>query len=190
MFLLFLVVVVVVIVVFLARKNRSPSSELHFTETQNKDGWYVINATPAPGLTPVRLASAGLGGVVAIALTLAWVPEKAGDTVSFFVWLALTGLASAVFWPLFRNAHFKKRKIQPGPFQITRGGILLPNGGALRITGYYAVHRRNTNAQGLMRIAHHVDIDVDGKTYTLAGGMTDAQSMAVFNRVNQRIKGE
>lgn len=189
MFLLIVVAIVIAIVVLLARKNRSPSSEHHFTETQ-KEGWYVIDAKPAPGLGPARLATIGLGGVVAIALTLAWVPEKAGDTVSFFVWLALTAAASAVFWPLFRNAHFKKRKIQPGPFQITRGGILLPNGGALRITGYYAVHRRNTNAQGLMRIAHHVDIDVDGNTYTLAGGMTDAQSMAVFNRVNQRIEGE
>jgi hypothetical protein len=189
MFLLFLVAVVAAIVVLLARKNRSPSSELHFTETQ-KEGWYVIDAKPAPGLAPVRLATVGLGGVVAIALTLFWVPEKAGDTVSFFVWIALTAAASAVFWPLFRNAHYKKRKIQPGPFQITRGGIVLPNGGALHITGYYAVHRRNTNAEGLMRIAHHVDIDVDGKTYTLAGGMTDAQSMAVFNRVNQQIKGE
>ena len=190
MFLFFLLAIVVVIVVLLARKNRNSSSELHFTEIKNEHGLYVITAKPAPGLGPVRLATIGLGGVVAIALTLAWVPEKAGDTVSFFAWLALTAVGTAVFWPLFRNAHYKKRKIQRGPFQITRGGIVLPNGGSLHITGYYAVHRRNTNAQGLMRIAHHVDIDVDGKTYTLAGGMTDAQSVAVFNRVNQRIKGE
>jgi len=86
----------------------------------------------------------------------------------------------------------RKRNIPHGgtSFGVQRGAVSLPGGKTLFITGRFAVNRRNTNVAGVMGIAHYVDLDYEGKSYILAGGMTDAQSMSVYNEVYRRLNGE
>ncbi|MEP6755723.1 MAG: hypothetical protein ABJA67_09500, partial [Chthonomonadales bacterium] len=84
----------------------------------------------------------------------------------------------------------RKRNIPTGDFGVQRGAVWLPGGKTLFITGQFAVNRNNTNHVGVMATAHFVSLDYEGKSYVLAGGMSDAQSMSVYNEVYRRLNGE
>ncbi len=182
-------VVAVVLIVLARRRSRSSSSVRHFTETE-QDGWYVIDVKPAPEPWSVPLLAYIVAGVMAVGITLIFVSPRRSEGGLLVIWLVSTVVFSALTWPLFRKTYLKKRNVQCGPFAVKIGAVRLAKGQHVSIHDYFAVHRRNTGAPGLDHIAYYVDLDVAGKNYVLVGGMTDNQSMAVFNQVNRRINGE
>lgn len=188
LFVLTLIVIGVIIVLARRRSNRS-SSVRHFTETE-QDGWYVIDAKPAPGQWQARLMAYGIAGVIAIGVTLVLVSPRTSEGASQLIWLVSTVALSPLIWPLFRKSYWKKRNIQGGPFAVKLGAVRLANGHHVSIHDHFSVQRRNTKDAGVSDIAYYVDLDVAGQNYVLAGGMTDNQSMAVYNQVNRRINGE
>jgi len=191
MFLLFvLTLIVVVVLILLARRRaRGVSSVRHFTEIE-QDGWYVIDAKPAPGPGSVRLLAYIVAGVIAIGITLVFVSPQTSEGGLLLIWLVSTIAFSALTLPLFRKFYLKKRNFQGGPFAVKIGAVRLANGQHVSIHDFYSVQRRNTGAPGLDHIAYYVDLDVAGQNYVLAGGMTSNQSMAVYNQVHRRISGE
>lgn len=183
-----LVVIVVLIVLARRRSTGSPTVQ-HFTETE-ENGWYVIDAKPAPGQWQARLMAYGVAGVMAIGTTLVFEPAHTSEGASQLIWLVSTVALSPLTWPLFRRPHWKKRAIQGGPFAVKLGAVRLANGEQVSILDHFSVQRRNTKVPGFGAIAYYVDLDVAGKNYILAGGLSDNQSMAVYNQVNRRINGE
>lgn len=161
----------------------------YYEETQN-DGWYVIRARPAPMATGPALAA--LFGAVVAATVLTGVISDPSRNINLAgaIWFVLViGLGFvAARWALASDR--RKRNIpEGGSFGVQRGAVSLPNGKTIFVTGQFAINRRNTGASGSMGIAHHVDLDYEGKAYTLAGGLTDAQSMSVYHEVFRRING-
>lgn len=70
------------------------------------------------------------------------------------------------------------------------GGVLLPNERLLPITGQYVLSHRNDAPVRSGSQAHRVDLDLDRVSYTLAGGMSDAQSMSLYHEVGRRLRGD
>jgi len=187
---LLLLVVLRVVVVLVRRALRPISSAQHFTEIE-QDGWYMIDAKPAPGpVVSIWYLAFLLAGLITIVPAVVFEPGRISAGGFLLTWMPLSIALSALIFPLFRKFYLKKRNFQGGPFAVKRGAVRLANGNHVYIPDHYAVGRRNTDTQGLARIAYYVDLDVAGQNYVLAGAMTDNQSMAVYNQVNRRISGE
>lgn len=182
-------VVIGVVIVLVRRALRPISSVRHFTEAE-QDGWYVIDAKPAPGPGSIWFVAYLVAGFIAIGITLVFVSLQPSEGELLLIWLVSTIAFSALTLPLLHKFYLKKRNFHGRPFAVKRGAVRLANGHHVYIQDHYAVGRRNTNAQGLDHIAYYVDLDVAGQNYVLAGGMTDNQSTAVYNQVNRRISGE
>lgn len=161
----------------------------HYTETQ-KDGWFLIKARPAPMATGPALAA--LFGAVVAATVLTVVVSDPGRHINIAgaIWFISAIGLGFLFAKWAVAADRRKRNIPTGDFGVQRGAVWLPNGTNLFITGQFTVNRRNTNHPGVMATAHYVALDYEGKSYVLAGGLTDAQSMAVSHEVYRRLNGE
>ncbi len=196
-FMYFAWAVVVVLVVFKLLRRRPPLSgpapgRRHFTEVTDADGWFAITAVPAPPTTPFAVAALLPAVAAAVVLTALWVAfGHSFEASAWFFWITLT-LGVVVFRPMAQRRDHRIRNIQPAPFHVRHAEVRLPTGEELFINGMYAVTRRNSAPYGhpSTASAHHVDLDLDGVTYVLAGGMDDQSSMAVYHQVLRRLKGE
>jgi hypothetical protein len=132
---------------------------------------------------------AALPAAVAAVLATAWwimIGHDLDRSAGFFfgAWAISTALAWA---PMRRRA---KTKAAGTTFSVGQGGVLLPSGGFIPISGQYVLTRRNTAPYGQGAHAHRLDLDVEGVTYTLAGEMDDPQSMALYHEVGRRLRGD
>lgn len=161
----------------------------HFEETQ-KDDWYLISVTPPPMATGPALAA--LFGAVVLATVLTAIvsdPSRHINIAGAIWFISVIGLGF-LFAKWAVAADRRKRNIPTGDFGVQRGAVWLPDGKTVFVKGQFSVNRRNTNVPGVMGTAHYVALDYEGKSYVLAGGMTDAQSLAVYNEVYRRLNGE
>lgn len=194
MYLVWIVVAVLFVVVMWRRTRRAPSlpsGQRYFVETP-ADGWFEINAPPSPPATPYSIVALIPAAIAAAAVTFLWI--LAGHDFESSAWVFWLALIATV--PLFRHVvrarDHRVRSIQPGPFAVGGGMVRLPDGRELLISGQFVVTRRNSAPDGHSATAHahHVDLEFDGMCHTLAGGLSDPASMAVYHQVMRRLKGE
>lgn len=184
----------VALVIWLIRTqsaSKFASAGQNYTETEI-GGWFEITALPFRPSTPYAITALIPAAIAATALTALWIAMGHEFEQSAWVWW-LGVLAGVVgFHRLVRERDERVRKIQKAPFAVTGGIVRLPTGGEILVTGQFMVTRRNSAPYGHSATAHahHVDLDFGGRTYTLAGGMSDAQSMAVYHEVMRRLKGD
>lgn len=195
MYLVWAVVILLVVVTLFRRSRRSaPAStgRRSFSETVTADGWFAITALPAPPATPYAISALIPAAFAAAVLTAIWViGGHSFEASAWFFWITLM-LGVMLFRPLMRRRDHAVRNVRPAPFHVRLAGVRLPDGEEIFINAQYAVTRRNSAPYGHSATAdaHHVDVDVEGVTYVLAGGMDDQTSMAVYNQVRRRLKGE
>lgn len=171
--------------------SKFASAGHNYGETE-ADGWFEITALPFRPPTPYAIIALIPAAIAATALTALWIALGHAVEGSAWVWWLGVLVGVAGFHRLVRERDERLRKIQPRPFAVTGGIVRLPSGEEILIRGQFIVTRRNSSPYGhpATAHAHHVDLDVDGRTYTLAGGMSDPQSMAVYHEVMRRLKGE
>ncbi|MHB1056679.1 MAG: hypothetical protein ACYC0F_02205 [Rhodanobacter sp.] len=174
-------------------------------------GWTTIATTPAP--LPFRMAVVSVLFAVGVAI-FAGVVMTANNPRSFappilavLVWVG-SGILIRRLW---QSYHDSRRKVVGQPIQVSAQGIKL---GSQLITHdrIYAITRRNAQdgrtvvvagrgmAAGvgqmaadtlslLTQISHTVEVEHEGKSTVLAGGLTDAQAHAVSTEITRRLPG-
>ena len=178
---------VIACLVFLRKpKSDLPSPVRHFDVRQDGPLW-VFTVRPSGLVLPAVILAAIPGAAIAILVTASWlsVGHDLNGSGGFFFssWLVFTALA----WvPMRRRAQAQAEGVS---FSVGVTGILLSSEQFLPILGQYVLTRR-VSQDSRPEHAHRVDIDVDGVSYTLAGGMGDQQSMALYHEVGRRLRGD
>ena len=178
--------------VFRGAKAAQPQAPIKHFEVREDNGLWRFQVAPGPPATPYTILAMIPAAVAAVAVTALWVlagHDLAGAAWTFFLPLAIL---TPVFRVPIRARDRRIRRMPRNPsFVIGQGLVVLPDGGDLQIAGQYVVTRRNSVPYGMpAAYGHHVDIDYNGVSYTLAGGLADQPSMALYHEVNRRLRGE
>lgn len=179
------------------------------TVTPAPDGWTVIDACPPPlpAMSSVIPGIVGLMAALAVANMGSW-RSAVSLLVSALFAGVVTGGILAVWVHGLQNG---RRRLAQGPFAVSAHAVRLPSGTEVAAGRIYALTLRNgldghvsvmvTNstigaasslgaahaAAKLARIAYRVDLDHDGRSSTLAGGLTEPQARAVAAEVLRRL---
>lgn len=175
--------------VFLRRKESAHPAPVRHFEVRQEDGLWAFTVRPTGFAVPTILMAMLPGALIAIVVTAFWMAlghDLDHSGVPFFAaWLAGTALRLG---PARRRAEAKARGVT---FSVGHGGVVLPSGATVAITGQYVLNRRNAAAYGQpAAYAHYVSLDVDGVTYILAENMADVPSMALYHEVGRRLRGD
>jgi hypothetical protein len=198
---------------WLARRWRPSSSDrgqAPLTVTQCPDSWTVIDACPEPLpalFTVVPVLVGFLAAAMVASLGGPWRGFGELAVSAVFAWAVAGGLL-AVWAHRLQNG---RRGVQSAPFAVAPHAIRLPSGAEVAAGRIYALTLRNgldghvsimvTNstigaagslgaahaAAKVARIAYRVDLDHDGRSTTLAGGLTEPQARAVAAEVVRRL---
>ncbi|MDF3980450.1 hypothetical protein P3W23_00350 [Luteibacter sp. PPL554] len=198
---------------WLARRWRPSSSDrgqAPLTVTERPDGWTVIDARPEPlpalfTVLPVLFGFLAAGMVANLGGPWRSFGELAVSAV--LAWGVAGGLL-AVWAHRLQNG---RRGVQPAAFAVSAGAVRLPSGMTVPIGRIYALTLRNGvdphvswvlststiaaasslgaahAAAKVARIAYRVDLDHDGHSTTLAGGLTEPQARAVAAEVLRKL---
>jgi len=191
-------------------KPSAPRGTEPLTVTEQADGWTVVDARPAPlpgnvTTVPILVGFMSAFGVVAMSRP---VHSLTGLLVQGAVtWSVVGGLL--LVW--LRAINNSKRNVQDAPFAVRSEAVRLPNGGEVPAGRIYALTLRNgldghlsvmvTNSTigrlgslgaarheaRLAAIAYRIDLDHDGRSTTLAGGLTETQARAAAAEVLGRV---
>lgn len=187
-------------------QHRPPSKPpLTITEA---DGWTVIDAQPAP--LPSRIVALSILAAFCFSGPVFAMNFRSGATL-FVTWVVTVGLIAWILIGVGRGSNNARRRVQSAPFAVRSDAVRLPNGAIIMASQVYALTQRNTQdgqpvltavnstigamsavgaastAARLATISHAVDLDHDGRSSTLAGGLTEPQARAVFMEVRQRL---
>lgn len=175
------------------------------------DGWTVITTTPAPlpkRLTAISVVFAtGLAGVVWVALMIRQASPLGATAAALAVWLT-AGILIRRMWQVYHDA---RRKVVRQPLSVCSRGIRLgpaiippdridaltrrnaQDGRVIVVAGHGVAAGVGQMAVGtlalLAKISHTVEVEHDGKSTVLAGGLTDAQAHAVSTEITRRLPG-
>jgi hypothetical protein len=176
------------------------------TVTPQPDGWTVIDANPAPLPSVFTVLPILAGFVAVIAVGNLGGPWRSlpGMLIAMCAGWAVAGGLLAMLVRGFQNG---RRQVQAAPFAVRTEVVRLPGGTEVAAGRIYALMLRNaldghlafvvTNstiggfssigaayaAKQLAGVAYRVDLDHDGRSSTLAGGLTEAQARAVAAEV-------
>lgn len=163
--------------------------------TMREEGeWTVVDARSA-GLPVVAFTvlSAILGTIVAFVLSLVAIARDwhIFGWHFFFTMIVVCGVAIDAFllWKLKRD-----RLMQPGPFAMNKTGIRTPQGEIIPAQDLDYVRARCTAAgssmgKGLSEVSWVVEVDHQGSSVPLAGGLTRPLADAVLLRIKQTVPG-
>lgn len=188
--------------------GQSKAPPLHVSE---ENGWTTIATTPAS--LPFRMTvvsvifATGFAILTGVVMTARHPGSFAALILAVPVWLG-SGILIRKFW---QSYHDSRRKVVHQPLSVSAQGIRL---GSTLIppNRIYAITRRNAQdgrvvvvaghgmsagvsqmAAGtlalLTQISHTVEVEHDGKSTVLAGGLTDAQAHAVSTEITRRLPG-
>lgn len=188
--------------------GQTKAPPLHVSEDH---GWTTIATTPAP--LPFRMTvisvifATGFAVLTGVILTARNPGSFAAPILAIMVWIG-SGILIRRTW---QSYHDGRRKVVHQPFSVSSQGIRL---GSTLIPPdrIYAITRRNGQdgrvvvvaghgmaagvgqmAAGtlalLTQISHTVEVEHDGKSTVLAGGLTDAQAHAVSTEITRRLPG-
>lgn len=175
------------------------------TVTEGPDGWTLIDARPEPlpALFSVIPGIVGLIAALVVANAGTWRSE-AGMVISVVFAGVVTGGILAAWIHGLQNG---RRRLQSTAFAVAAQAVRLPSGVEVPAGRIYALTLRNgvdshvslmvTNstigaasslgaahaAAKLARVAFRVDLDHDGRSSALAGGLTEPQARAVAAEV-------
>jgi hypothetical protein len=188
--------------------DQSKSPPLHVSED---NGWTTIATTPAP--LPFRITvisvifATGLAVMAGVSMTARDPSSFATPILAIIVWVG-SGILIRRMW---QSYHDGRRKVVHQPLSVSSQGIRLGNT-VIPPDRIYAITRRNGQdgrvvvvaghgmvagvgqmAAGtlslLTQISHTVEVEHDGKSTVLAGGLTDAQAHAVSTEITRRLPG-
>lgn len=174
-------------------------------------GWTTIAATPAP--LPFRMTvvsvifATGFAVLTGVVMTARNPGSFAAPILAVMVWVG-SGILIRRFW---QSYHDGRRKVVHQPLSVSSQGIRLGNT-IIPPDRIYAITRRNGQdgrtvvvagrgmAAGvgqmaadtlslLTQISHTVEVEHEGKSTVLAGGLTDAQAHAVSTEITRRLPG-
>ncbi|WP_090351122.1 hypothetical protein [Dyella sp. 333MFSha] len=188
------------------RRKTGARGSAPLTVTPQDDGWAVIDVNPAPlpSVFTVLPVLARFVAVIAVGnLGGPWRSLAAMLTSMAIAW-ALVGGLLAVFVRAFQNS---RRQVQATPFAVRADAVRLPDGTEVAVGRIYSLTMRNaldghvalvvTNstigglgsirsahaAKQLAVVAYRVDLDHDGRSSALSGGLTEPQARAVAAEV-------
>jgi len=188
--------------------GQSKGPPLHVSED---NGWTTIATTPAP--LPFRMTvvsvifATGFAVLTGVSMTARDPSSFATPILAIIVWVG-SGILIRRFW---QSYHDGRRKVVHQPLSVSSQGIRLGNT-VIPPDRIYAITRRNGQdgrvvvvaghgvaagvgqmAAGtlslLTQISHTVEVEHDGKSTVLAGGLTDAQAHAVSTELTRRLPG-
>lgn len=189
----------------LPRRGTAP-----LTVSEESDGWTVIDARPEPLPALFTVLPILVGFMAAIAVANVGGPWRNISSLvvsAGFAWVVSAGLL--MVWA--RSLQNGRRGVVGAPFAISVGAIRLPSRHQVPVGRIYALTLRNgvdphvsyvvsnstigaMSAMGaahaaakVARIAYRVDLDHDGRSTTLAGGLTEPQARAVAAEVLRRL---
>jgi len=175
------------------------------TVTPAPDGWTVIDACPPPLPAMFSVIPGIVGAIAALAVANmgSW-----RSAVSLLVSALFAGVVTGGILAVWvHGVQNGRRRLVQGPFAVSESAVRLPSGAEVAAGRIYALTLRNgvdghvsvmvTNstigmagslgaahaAAKLARIAYRVDLDHDGRSSTLAGGLTEPQARAVAAEV-------
>jgi hypothetical protein len=181
---------------------------LHVSED---NGWTTIATTPAP--LPFRITvisvifATGLAIMAGVSMTARDPSSFATPILALMIWVG-SGIFIRRLW---QSYHDGRRKVVHQPLSVSSQGIRLGST-VIPPDRIYAITRRNGQdgrvvvvaghgmaagvgqiAAGtlslLTQISHTVEVEHDGKSTVLAGGLTDAQAHAVSTEITRRLPG-
>lgn len=181
---------------------------LHVSED---DGWTTIATTPAP--LPFRITvlsvifATGLAVMAGVSMTARDPSSFATPILALMIWVG-SGIFIRRLW---QGYHDGRRNVVHQPLSVSSQGIRLGNT-IIAPDRIYALTRRNAQdgrvvvvaghgvaagigqmAAGtlalLTQISHTVEVEHDGRSTVLAGGLTDAQAHAVSTEITRRLPG-
>jgi hypothetical protein len=192
------------------KQEAGPRGAAPVTVTPRPDGWTDIDAHPADlpsAITILPIIASGIFAGIVFAMGGPWSSLAAALFTSALTWAVLGGILVS----LARGLNNSKRMLQTSPFAVRPEAVRLPNGTEIGETRIYALTIRNgfdghftmvvTNssigavssaaaARNMAKVAavsFRVDLDHDGRSTPLAGGLTDAQAQAVAAEVLRRM---
>ncbi|WP_036112703.1 MULTISPECIES: hypothetical protein [Luteibacter] len=175
-------------------------------------GWTTVATTPAP--LPGRVSVVSW----CLAIPAGWAGAALGAKVDAHSPLpVILGLAALVgcgvlITKLFKAGHDATRQVQRKPFQVSAQGIRLPNGTLVAPGQVYAIRRGNTQSRQsvivggvgvvagvsqaaamtahlLTQVSYTVEVEHEGRSTILAGGLTEPQANAVSSEITRRLPG-
>ncbi|WEN13902.1 hypothetical protein PY254_11690 [Rhodanobacter sp. AS-Z3] len=180
-------------------------------QVSEDNGWTTIATTPAP--LPLRITAISVIFATGLAIMVGVSKSSSNPTSDMtplfvvLVWLG-SGILIRRMW---QGYHDGRRKVVHFPVQVSAQGIRL---GSLHIPPdrIYAITRRNGQdgrvvvvagrgaalgvsqmAAGtlslLTKISHTVEVEHDGQSTVLAGGLTEPQANAVATEITRRLPG-
>ncbi len=186
--------------------GQSKAPPLHVSED---DGWATIATTPAP--LPFRLTvisvifATGLALLIGINMVIHSASPFTALITAFIVWIG-SGILIRKTW---QSYHDSRRKVVHQPLSVSSQGIrlgstLIPPDRIDAITRHNGQDGRVVVVAGrgmaagvgqmaagtlalLTQISHTVEVEHDGKSTVLAGGLTDAQAHAVSKEITRRL---
>ena len=188
--------------------GQSKGPPLHVSED---NGWTTIATTPAP--LPFRITAisvifaTGLAVMAGASMTARDPSSFATPILAILIWVG-SGILIRRMW---QGYHDGRRKVVHQPLSVSSQGIRLGTT-VIPPDRIYAITRRNGQdgrvvvvaghgvaagvgqmAAGtlslLTQISHTVEVEHDGKSTVLAGGLTDAQAHAVSTELTRRLPG-
>jgi hypothetical protein len=210
-FLLVVLLALVVGGVYLIHRFGSGQSKAPPLHVSEDNGWTTIAATPAP--LPFRITvisvifATGLAVMAGVSMTARDPSSFATPILALLVWVG-SGILIRRLW---QGLHDSRRKVVGQPIQVSAQGIKLGSQ-LIAPDRIYAITRRNGQdgrvvvvagrgmAAGvgqmaaetlslLTTVSHTVEVEHDGKSTVLAGGLTDAQAHAVSTEITRRLPG-
>lgn len=210
----FLLVVLLALVVggiYLIHRFGSGQRKTPPLTVSEDNGWTVIATTPAP--LPLRITAisvifaTGLAVMAGASMTARDPSSFATPILAILIWVG-SGILIRRMW---QGYHDGRREVVHQPLSVSEQGIRLGNT-IIAPDRIYALTRRNAQdgrvvvvaghgvaagvgqmAAGtlalLTQISHTVEVEHDGKSTVLAGGLTDAQAHAVSTELTRRLPG-
>ena len=210
----FLLVVLLALVVggiYLIHRFGSGQGKAQPLHVSEDHGWTTITTTPAP--LPLRITAisvifaTGLAVFTGAVMTARNPSSFAAPILAVVVWVG-SGILIRRLW---QGYHDARRKVVGHPIQVSAQGIRV-GGQCIAPDRIYSITRRNAQdgrvvvvaghgvtagvgqmAAGtlalLTQISHTVEVEHDGRSTVLAGGLTDAQAHAVSMEITRRLPG-
>ncbi|WP_036110018.1 MULTISPECIES: hypothetical protein [Luteibacter] len=189
--------------------SNAPRGKAPLTVTPLANGWTEIDACPPPlpGLFTALPVIFGLMVALIVANVGPW-HSLAGMLLPVLI---AGGVSAGLLEIWSHSVQNRRRGLQPAAFAVSADAVRLPSGAVVPASRVYALTLRNGVDQhiGLMvtnstiaaagsigsahaaakvaRIAFRVDLDHDGRSSTLAGGLTEAQARSVAAEIFRHV---
>lgn len=189
-----------------------PQGKKPLTVTEQSDGWTVIDAHPAPLPAWTTVAP------ILVGFLAAWTTVALSGSFRSVGGMLFTGAAvwAGVGGVIYLWAHANnnaRRHLQKAAFAVSAEAVRLPDGMVIPASRILAVMLRNgmdgelamtvthsiigtaasmahaRHQSRLAAISYRVDVEHEGRSTTLAGGLTETQARAVGFEVVQRVRG-